>query len=385
MHIGITAEWNPFHSGHLRMIKNLSSLYPDAPKTALMSGAFVQRGEPALFDKWTRASFAVMAGVDAVVEFPVTGVLQSADRFTDGAVQYLQKLGCTHIAFGTESLNADALEEAALFLASDVYTAAFQNHLKSGLPYSTASARAMALHSEALAEELSKPNNLLGLGYAVSIKKGNYSMKIITVRRDMDHPVSASAIRSALLRGETTEDLPAFCKESIRAAMAEGQYTSPMRYDDACLLASRMASRSELSKSSLFSEGLENRWYASRFLPSYTDMLSHIKSKRYLYSRLRRIGASLLLSQGAPSPFSNGPRISYARLLAFKKSSSSLLKMYSLPVISNFPAFMKRANPSDKAQLLLEAKATDVQSFCMKNPRFREGGLDYYRPPVIIE
>ncbi|MDY6084743.1 MAG: nucleotidyltransferase family protein [Dialister sp.] len=384
MHIGITAEWNPFHSGHLQMIASLASKYSGAAKTALMSGAFVQRGEPALFDKWLRASWAVMAGVDAVIEFPVTGVLQSADRFTDSAVQYLHHLGCTHIAFGTESLDAHALEEAADYLLSEKYEGCFQSNLKKGLPYSSAAAQAMKAFSPALAKELSRPNNLLGLGYAVSIRKRKYPIKLITVQRDTKHPISASLIRVALLRHETVTDLPDFCKGKTMAYMEEGRYAVPTRYDDACLLASRMLSKADLLKSDIFSEGLENRWHACRMSPTYRDMLSQIKSKRYLYSRLRRIGASLLLSSDMPSPFAKEPRITYARLLAFKASRSSLLKTYPLPVISNFPSFMKQASPEDKKQLLLEAKATDIQAFCMASPLLREGGSDYYHPPVRI-
>lgn len=384
MHIGITAEWNPFHSGHLHMVAGLTAKYPDALKTALMSGAFVQRGEPALFDKWSRASWAVMAGIDGVIEFPVAGVLQSADRFTDIAVQYLYRLGCTHIAFGTESLSADALEEAASFLLSEKYESRFQDNLKKGLPYASAAARAMASLSLALAEELSKPNNLLGLGYAVSIRKRKYPLTLMAIHRDTKHPISASAIRDSLLRRERAGDLPDFCKKAVLACMKEGQYADPARYDDACLLAGRMLSKADLFESNLFSEGLENRWYACRLSPTYKDMLSHIKSKRYLYSRLRRIGASLLLSAELPSPFTKTPRISYARLLAFKGSRSSLLKTYTLPVISNFPSFIKRASPEDKKQLLLEAKATDLQAFCMAGPLFRNGGSDYYHAPVCI-
>ena len=81
MIIGITAEWNPFHLGHAYMVEHLKREYPDARLLAVMSGPFVQRGEPALFDKWARASWAVQAGVDAVLELPGTAALQSADRF----------------------------------------------------------------------------------------------------------------------------------------------------------------------------------------------------------------------------------------------------------------------------------------------------------------
>ena len=113
MYIGITAEWNPFHSGHAHMLRSLKNLFPDAPIISAMSGSFVQRGEPAIFDKWTRAKWALMFGVDAVIELPVLCVLQSADKFAASSVSLLHNMGCTHIAFGAESLNSDTLYNAA--------------------------------------------------------------------------------------------------------------------------------------------------------------------------------------------------------------------------------------------------------------------------------
>ena len=98
--IGITAEWNPFHAGHSAMIDIIKKAYPQASLIAIMSGAFVQRGEPALFDKWTRAGWAVRAGVDAVFEFPALYALQSADRFSCHAASMLHAMGVNMIAFG---------------------------------------------------------------------------------------------------------------------------------------------------------------------------------------------------------------------------------------------------------------------------------------------
>uniref|UniRef100_UPI004025F65C nucleotidyltransferase family protein n=1 Tax=Dialister sp. TaxID=1955814 RepID=UPI004025F65C len=90
--IGITAEWNPFHAGHSVMIDIIKKAYPEASLIAIMSGAFVQRGEPALFDKWTRARWAVRSGVDAVFEFPALYALQSADRFSCHAASMLHAM-----------------------------------------------------------------------------------------------------------------------------------------------------------------------------------------------------------------------------------------------------------------------------------------------------
>ena len=106
MYIGITAEWNPFHQGHEKLIKTLKTDFPDAPVVCAMSGAFVQRGEPAVFEKWDRAVWAIRSGIDLAVELPAVCVLQSADRFAEFGALLLSDLGCTHLAFGAESLSA---------------------------------------------------------------------------------------------------------------------------------------------------------------------------------------------------------------------------------------------------------------------------------------
>lgn len=119
--IGITAEWNPFHTGHSAMIDLIKKAYPKASLMAIMSGAFVQRGEPALFDKWTRARWAIRSGVDAVFEFPALYALQSADRFSCHAASMLHAMGANMIAFGAESLTKDELISAARWAISEDY------------------------------------------------------------------------------------------------------------------------------------------------------------------------------------------------------------------------------------------------------------------------
>lgn len=155
---GIVAEWNPFHRGHEAMIQKLKENNPDISIFGVMSGSFVQRGEPALFDPWTRAKWAVEAGVDAIFELPVLATLQSADRFAEEGARLLFSLGCGTIYFGTESLEAEELKEAASYGLTEAWKDSLHQFLKEGLSYAQASAEAMRIHSPLLAEELTKPN-----------------------------------------------------------------------------------------------------------------------------------------------------------------------------------------------------------------------------------
>lgn len=387
MYIGIIAEWNPFHEGHLSLLRRVREKYPDAPVVSVMSGAFVQRGEPALFDKWTRARWAVSGGADAVVELPVQNVLQSADRFAYGAVSLLCALGCTHIAFGTESADASALEEAA----SWTETAAFREHflasMKNGMSYADAVAQSLKIHLPGLADSLTKPNNMLGFQYISAIRRQHLPLSVITVHRDTAHPVSATALRSLIRNGQMpSSGWPAFSAAEAASLLQSGCLTDYSRYDDACLLTGRRMTAGQLAETGLFSEGLENRWVRCMSASSYEEALLQVKSRRYLFSRLKRTGACLLLHIRGQSGRKGPPSCpSYARLLALKKNRSRMLAMSRLPVIVRPARARYVLDAAGMDSLRADMMASDMQSFCFRSPQFRRGGNDYIHPPEITE
>ena len=325
MIIGITAEWNPFHLGHAYMVEHLKREYPDARLLAVMSGPFVQRCEPALFDKWARASWAVQAGVDAVLELPGTAALQSADRFAESAVLHLHTLHCTHIAFGTESATVQELQEAARWSASDEYLSVLHSFLKQRLPYGQAMTATMRSRFPKLAEKLILPNNLLGFRYASAIVRHKLPIQIIAIPRKAEGTASATAIREQLLSGHFMEYFPDFVQQDVKRLLASRHYTDYKRYEEACLLRSRFLPLKALSDSGLFSEGLEHRWFSCMKSGNYENALLEIKNRRYPYRRLKRIGAALLLSQGqGPSPYASMQQPAFLRLLAMKKGAGCL-------------------------------------------------------------
>lgn len=385
--IGIVAEWNPFHNGHAGMIHTIKHTYPHSSIVAVMSGSFVQRGEPALFDKWSRASWACRHGVDVVFELPVLSVLQSADRFAEAGARLLASFGCRAIAFSTESLNKKELEEAVSFSRSDEYHSTFKASLKTGHSYAQASYDAMEKHSPSLARELTKPNNLLGYRYLETILSYGLKMDIIVCHRDMKHNISASLIRKNILLHHDTTDLPCDEYAEVMGLLDEGNYTDYKRYEDACHLISRLYSLHKLSSSGLFKEGLENKWFRESQCNTYSEMLDSIKSKRYLYSRLRRIGACLLLTNEIPSPFAERNFPFYARLLAMKKEKSSLLKgikQNDIPVITSIARGLKSLPAPLVKQLEMDISASDIRACCIDSEKKRSGREDFYHSPVII-
>jgi predicted nucleotidyltransferase len=381
---GIVAEWNPFHRGHETMIEELKENNPDMAIFSVMSGCFVQRGEPALFDSWTRAKWAVDAGADAVFELPVLASLQSADRFAEEGARLLYFLGCGAIYFGTESLEAGELEEAASYGLTEEWTDSLHQFLKEGLSYAQASAKAMEVHSLHLARELTKPNNLLGYRYATAILAHHWPLSIHVFHRDMEHNISATTARKELLEKGATSLLSSKAAEEAAGLMEQGNFTDFHRYEEACLLASRLMDEKALSATGLFTEGLEHKWFRESQRVSYKDMLDHIKSKRYLYSRLKRIGAQLLIGGAGPSPFIDGEIPSYARLLALRREKSRLLNDISIPLITSMAKALRTLPPIITASLLLDIRASDIRSWCLHGEKYRQARQEFYRSPIVV-
>lgn len=381
---GIVAEWNPFHRGHETMIEELKENNPDVAIFSVMSGSFVQRGEPALFDPWTRAKWAAAAGADAVFELPVLASLQSADRFAEEGARLLYFLGCGAIYFGTESLEAEELEEAASYGLTEAWIDSLHQFLKEGLSYAQASAKAMEVHSPHLAKELTKPNNLLGYRYATAILAHHWPLAIHVYHRDMENNISATTARKELLENGSTSLLPSYAAEEAKMLMEQGNFTDFHRYEEACLLASRLMDEKALSATGLFTEGLEHKWFRESQRISYKDMVDHIKSKRYLYSRLKRIGAQLLIGGTGPSPFMAHEIPSYARLLALRREKSRLLNNISIPLITSMAKALRTLPPAITASLLLDIRASDIRSWCLHGEKYRQARQEFYRSPVVL-
>lgn len=385
MYIGIVSEWNPFHEGHARLLASIRETCPGAEIACAMSGAFVQRGEPALFDKWARAAWAVKGGASLVVELPAACVLQSADRFAEAGIRLLAALGCTHAAFGAETLTADEIRTAAAWTLTEAFTQELRRFLRTSLPYARAVNQALAGKFPALRDDFSRPNNLLGIQYARTILAHHLPMDILPFLRDESRPVSATAIRREIAAGQPPSHIPDAEKESLCALLRRGAYTDYRRYDDACLLAFRLMSGEMLRRSGLFSEGLENRWAKEMQRPSYEELLRAVKSRRYLYSRLRRIGAALLLSPaGELSLMASPQEAPYARLLALRASSSSLLRRCRLPVVTSTARAERTLDNAALRFLTLDRRACDVQTFCFHGEAERAGRLDYFRSPAVL-
>jgi len=334
---GIIAEYNPFHNGHAYQVRRVKAATGADVVVVAMSGNWVQRGEPALLDKWQRAALALAGGVDLVVELPTASAVQPADLFASGGVAVLAALKCHWLAFGTEHPDLDYAtlmthlpHDAATFHRFDqTYATQFQGYLR-----------------EQTGITLAAANDILGFFYALANhQQGNPLTLLPLERRGSQHNdptiasdqgfASATAIRTAALAhewGQVARVVPA----ATLVALQTGQLTDweafwpLLRYQ---LLSSSVTDLAQLYQ---LSEGIEHRLKrVAQTAPDFTTFMHDVKTKRYTYTRLQRQATSVLL-QTKPAEMLVAPR--YLRVLGYGDRGRQYLhqikKSVGLPLVS---------------------------------------------------
>lgn len=228
--VGIVAEYNPFHAGHAHHLAETRRLLGDCAVTAVMSGNFVQRGDCAIADKWSRAAAALEGGADLVLELPTVWAAASAERFAQGAVCLLEAAAVMdYLSFGSECGDAEKLRQVAACLDSGAYQTALRRFLDEGMPFAACRQAAVReLLGEELAGLLSWPNNNLGVEYIRALNAVKSGIRPVTVPRagaahdgggHPDYP-SASHLREKILAGELALKNPAALKYAERIGRA---------------------------------------------------------------------------------------------------------------------------------------------------------------------
>ena len=374
--VGIIAEFNPFHNGHRIHIEESKAVSGRKSAVAVMSGSFVQRGEPAIASKWARAKAALLCGADMVVELPVHYCLMGADYFARGAVGILEALGIVDaLSFGCECGELGAIKAAAEILANEPaeYRGALRSGLSRGLSF--AAARGLAL-AECMPEApegiFALPNNGLGIEYVKALRLIGSGMEVYATHRKEGGP-SATRARRALLGGRMPTEVPmeTLCLLEGRPARLD-DYSSVFRYLLFC-------GERELS----FGEGLENRFrqMAERH-ETLSGLLAAVKTKRYTRTRLQRLALRAVLGLGDSVC---GPP--YIRLLGFRKKSERLVgeltERAALPVITSGKDIDRLLSEKSAASDMLrkELEAGDIyRTLSMEPGRHRHER----REPLVI-
>lgn len=391
--IAVIAEFNPFHTGHAWLLSQVrQQAGPQSLIVVIMSGSFVQRGEPALFDKWHRAAWAVEGGADLVFELPAVYSLSSADGFALGGVWLASRLGCSHLACGVERGTADDFYALAR-AAQDIRPC--RGRETAGRRQTIALA---ARIREQTASLLNQPNALLAASYAKAIVQQDLSLQFWPILRQGNHHdpslahsfASASALRQDIIQTGRCQHLHRYltpqAREDMAALLSQGAYTDYDRYGDFILFQNRLLTPEMLRQLPAFNEGLENRWHrCMQESVTYKEALAAIKTRRYAYSRLCRMGAYTLLSPGRSlmdQSYQLGPQ--YARLLALSQKVSPYIKEIKkeLPVITRITA-ADSLSPLGRKQLALDLRCTDMQYYCFHGTQARLSRQDYYQSPRI--
>jgi predicted nucleotidyltransferase len=331
--IGIITEYNPFHAGHAYQIEQARKITGADTVVAIMSGDFVQRGEPAFADKWTRAEAAIKGGADLVLELPFVYATGNAERFAQGGVAMLCGLGCIdHISFGSESGDADAIIRAAAVLAedSDDFNALVKEGMAKGYSYPKARHEALkSLIGEAGASVLETPNDTLGTEYIKQLILNNSNIKPVIVKR-------ANFPKAKEIREARANEAQA-TMENLRELLIYKVITTPP---------------AELSKILSATEGLENRLIkAVRTGGTMEEIIKHTKTKRYTQTRIQRLIIHTIL--GINKGEYEGTEGIYGRILAFNEKGRALLRKIKKQELSTYPLI---TNPVRQRDQLNEAQ-----------------------------
>ena len=335
--IGIIAEYNPFHNGHLYHIEKIKEKYPDYSIVLVMTGNFTERGDVAVIDKWKRTEISLKHGVDLVIELPYPFATQSADYFAYGAVTLLEKLGCEKVIFGSESDNVDDLY---LIANTQINNPEFERlvkiYSKMGNNYPTALSLAL---KDLTNKKIDEPNDLLGISYIKTIIKNNYKIKYETIKRtndyhskELDEEISsASSIREALKNNlDISKQIP---KDTI------SYYTDLHFIEDYFdILKYKIMTEKDLSIYHTVEEGIDKLLKKKiNEADSYSELVNLIKSKRYTYNKITRMLLHILcnFTKEKAKMFKD---ISYIRILGFNDTGKSYLnkvkKNIDVPIIS---------------------------------------------------
>lgn len=354
--VGIVAEYNPFHTGHKYHIAKAKEVSGADFAVIVMSPDFVQRGEPAIFDKYTRTHMALLGGADLVLELPVCYATGSAEYFSEGAAALLDRLGVINsLCFGSETADADAFGKAADILLEEPegYTQHLKEALKHGKTFPQARSIALAAYSSASGYiPIDTPNNILGVEYCKALKKMQSKIRPFPVERKGSAYSSSSldgayCSATALRRGIFSQS----SEKKLLSYIPETSHIPFLNARDMCLAADDLlphltwqllrctAFEDVLDISSDLSDRISNLRFAC-VGKSYAEIVSLLKTKQMTEARIRRALLHLILgiTRDTVEAFRTHGTVFYARILGFRKTATPLLhelkQKSTLPLIT---------------------------------------------------
>lgn len=375
--VGIIAEYNPFHEGHAYQIQKAKEQCGAEFAVVVMNGDFVQRGEPAIFDKYTRTKEALLGGADLIFELPVRFGLSSAGDFAMGGVLALNALPfITHLCFGTETGDLTPLLQAATFLCDepDSYRTRVKHFVKQGILYPKARSLALAAESGLPTQTWNSPNNVLGLEYCVALQKLHSKIKPFTIRRegqgyhDNDTPALSNFPSATFLR------------KQIRKA---GEKENLSLSDFSSLIGYSLLTAKDLCRIKDITPDLSDR--IRNELPKYREInefVKTIKNPSLTTGRIKRSFFQCLFDIEKEEPV-----MPYLRVLGMKKEASSLLSQKenaSCQILTKLAFDVPKMDDTAKKLFAKDLLASDLyrQVFCHKYNQTLPN--EYQHSPIVL-
>lgn len=325
--LGIIVEYNPFHNGHIYHIQKAKEITQCDYTIAVMSSHFVQRGEPAIIDKWTRSALAVDYGVDLVIELPFVYACQSADYFAKGAIDLLHAIGVSDICFGSEDGHINTFLDIAKAIENhqEQYDMLIKRYMKEGIRYPDACNQAL---ENIMGKAIRTPNDLLGLSYVKEIIANHYHINPHCFLRTNNYHdttlqtiASASAIRKAIREGQDISDSLPHPELYNQTTYFLDDFYPFLRYQ---ILTSTPL---QLSQYHLVEEGLENLLIAKiNQSQSMEEFIQSLLSKRYTRPRIQRMLIHILM-KNTKQDIHNAMNIDYIRILAMNTKGRQYIKL----------------------------------------------------------
>lgn len=375
--VGIIAEYNPFHKGHAYQIQKAKEQCGAEFAVVVMNGDFVQRGEPAIFDKYTRTKEALLGGADLIFELPVRFGLSSAGDFAMGGILALNALPfVTHLCFGTETGDLTPLLQAATFLCDepDSYRTRVKHFVKQGILYPKARSLALAAESGLPTQTWDSPNNILGLEYCVALQKLHSKIKPFTIRREGQgyHDNDTPAL----------SDFPSatFLRKQIRKA---GEKENLSLSDFSSLIGYSLLTAKDLCRIKDITPDLSDR--IRNELPKYREInefVKTIKNPSLTTGRIKRSFFQCLFDIEKEEPV-----MPYLRVLGMKKEASSLLSQKenaSCQILTKLAFDVPKMDDTAKKLFAKDLLASDLyrQVFCHKYNQTLPN--EYQHSPIVL-
>lgn len=372
--IGLIAEYNPIHNGHIYQIKEIKRLYPDSIIILITNSYFTQRGDISIINKWDKTKIVLDNNIDLVIELPFPYATQSADIFAKGALKILNFLQIDTLIFGSESNDINKLKKlASTQLNNKKYDEKVKTYLNQGINYPTAMSNSL---KDILGYTTSSPNDLLGISYIKEIIRNNYKINTVSIKRTIDYhsKIASKKIASATLirtlireKKDITNYIPKYQTDYFYQNLSLESYFPYIKY--------KIITSANLAIYKTVDEGIENRINkVINSVNSWKELVEKIKNKRYTYNKINRMLIHILTNFTKDE--SSNLNIDYIRVLGFSQKGrlylNQIKKDLKVPLITNY-------KPNLSPLLDIEFRVAKIYSLPLNKNIIEK---EYKQPPI---